>query len=189
MTTRIYLVRHGMTDWNKKLMIQGRCDIPLNEDGRLQVLQTAKKLKDASLKFDIYLSSPLKRAYDSCLIIKDYFKDDNKDIITIANLTEREFGEADGLIITNEVYQRILKDDYQKMETSSMILSRAKKAIDDIVTRYEGKNILIVTHSHFIKAYLINLDPHLTFQAKLNNASISYLEFDDKKIVKFAINK
>jgi len=31
--TKVYLVRHGQTEWNKKLTFRGRVDIPLNEAG------------------------------------------------------------------------------------------------------------------------------------------------------------
>ncbi len=189
MKTIICLVRHGMTDWNKKMMIQGRKDIPLNEEGIAQVLKTASRLKDIALKWDVYFSSPLNRALESCKIIKNYLDDSKADIIIRPNLTEREFGSADGLTITNDVYQKILNNEYLGMEKASDVCQRAMQEITSILNEYQGKNILIVTHSHFIKALFTIIDPNLTFHSKLNNASLNFIEFEDQKIVSFHFNQ
>ena len=39
---KLFIIRHGQTDWNKKGIIQGRTDIPLNEEGKKQALKTKK---------------------------------------------------------------------------------------------------------------------------------------------------
>jgi len=43
--TKIYLVRHGQTDWNKELVFRGRKDIPLNEVGNMEAQSIAHVLK------------------------------------------------------------------------------------------------------------------------------------------------
>jgi len=59
--TRIYLIRHGETDWNNKRRLQGGLsDTPLNENGLRQTRNLALRLKDEKLSA-IY-SSPLSRA-------------------------------------------------------------------------------------------------------------------------------
>lgn len=62
MTTqaKIYLVRHGETDANRKRIIQGHLDIPLSEIGLEQAALVASALR--VIKFDIALSSDLSRA-------------------------------------------------------------------------------------------------------------------------------
>ena len=57
MKTTIYLIRHGQTKWNEEHKIQGRIDIPLNDCGIEQVTTTGHRLKEANLKFDVYLST------------------------------------------------------------------------------------------------------------------------------------
>jgi len=66
---KIYLIRHGETDWNKKLKIQGQADIPLNQTGRMQAEIAAKYLD--GIQFDAVFSSPLCGQETAKIIIKD----------------------------------------------------------------------------------------------------------------------
>ena len=66
--TYITLIRHGQTDWNKKALIQGHIDNPLNETGRRQALLACEKLKKLD-RYDIIISSPLLRAFETGRII------------------------------------------------------------------------------------------------------------------------
>ena len=58
----IYIVRHGETDWNVQLKLQGRADIPLNATGIEQAEQTGAHLKKAGISFAKVYPSPLQRA-------------------------------------------------------------------------------------------------------------------------------
>ena len=60
---KLYIVRHGETEWNKARRIQGQVDIPLNEFGRRLARKTAKGLSD--ITFDLCYSSPLSRARET----------------------------------------------------------------------------------------------------------------------------
>ena len=57
---RLYILRHGETDWNKELRLQGQTDIQLNEKGRRLARLTAQGVKD--IPFDLAITSPLSRA-------------------------------------------------------------------------------------------------------------------------------
>ena len=52
----VYVVRHGLTDYNIQKIYQGRVDVPLNEEGRKQAEETAQKFK--GIKIDNILVSP-----------------------------------------------------------------------------------------------------------------------------------
>ena len=64
---KLYLVRHGITDWNARKKIQGQVDIPLNEEGKRLARETAEGLSD--VPFDLCISSPLCRAKETARII------------------------------------------------------------------------------------------------------------------------
>ena len=188
MKTFICLVRHGQTDWNKATKIQGRIDIPLNDTGRMQAKEAGYKILDSNIKYDVFLASPLSRAKETGQIIQQILGDTTK-IITRENLTEREFGEGDGLTINDDTYEIVLRDGFKGMEKAFDIKKRAMKEILEIVKLYEGKNILIATHSHFIKALFINIDPSITFKGLLRNGSTNYVTFEDGKIIDSKFNQ
>ena len=63
----LYIMRHGKTDWNAKHKLQGRTDIPLNEEGIQMAEQAKEKYKDVN--FDICYCSPLVRAKQTAEIV------------------------------------------------------------------------------------------------------------------------
>ena len=64
---KLYIIRHGETDWNKEKRLQGQSDIPLNDYGRELARITGKALKD--VHFDYVFSSPLSRVSCSLTIV------------------------------------------------------------------------------------------------------------------------
>ena len=65
----IYILRHGTTEWNRDHKIQGSTDILLDDVGREMARQTGLSLRDKGIKFDVVYSSPLKRAYQTALMV------------------------------------------------------------------------------------------------------------------------
>ena len=64
---KLYIIRHGQTDWNRARRLQGRTDIPLNEWGRRVAELTREGLKDVT--FDVAFTSPLIRAKETAELI------------------------------------------------------------------------------------------------------------------------
>lgn len=64
---KLYIVRHGETDWNNKGLLQGTTDIELNKEGIKQV-QELSKIIDLD-KIDICICSPLKRTKETAKIL------------------------------------------------------------------------------------------------------------------------
>ena len=64
---RLYIVRHGETDWNRIHRVQGRTDIPLNDYGRHLARETAEGMKD--VRIDLGYTSPLLRAKETAQIL------------------------------------------------------------------------------------------------------------------------
>ena len=89
---RLYIIRHGETDWNKLRKLQGQVDIPLNEFGRHLAKETAPAFRD--IPFDVVYTSPLKRAKETAMLVIG-----NRDIPIIEDkrIMEMNFGEYEGL--------------------------------------------------------------------------------------------
>jgi len=96
---KLYIIRHGETDWNVKRRFQGRSDIPLNEEGRRLARLTAEALKE--VPFSRIYTSPLKRAYETAMIIKG---DRDIPVIEEPEIIEISFGEYEGLCCGKENY-------------------------------------------------------------------------------------
>lgn len=188
METIICLIRHGQTDWNNKKLIQGRLNNPLNETGRKQVKEVGKLLKVNDSTWDVLISSPLDRAIDSAKIIAEEINYKNEIIIN-NDVIEREFGEAEGMDINEEIYEKIKNDDVVNLEKSYDLQKRAYNALLAIAKLYPGKKVLITTHSHFIKGFFTHIDKSYTFTSPLYNASLNYVHIDNNKVTKYIFNK
>jgi probable phosphoglycerate mutase len=98
---RIFLVRHGETDWNKTHRFQGRVNIPLNQEGKDHARALALALKDESLTA-IY-SSPLARAIETARLIKEFHS--STPFFEEEGLVEMNLGEFDGMEVRDWVAQ------------------------------------------------------------------------------------
>ncbi len=154
---KVYIVRHGETDWNKEGRRQGSIDIPLNEKGIEQANILKDKLKD--IKFDLCISSPLKRAYKTAEIIYG-----NDNIITNDLLKERYLGEYEGTTIGNSKFDFYYYMNYKinasdhGVEPFQDLLKRCHIFLEDLKRNYRDyENILIVTHGFCGKCLYYNL--------------------------------
>ena len=88
----LYIMRHGRTDWNVRHKLQGRTDIPLNDEGRMMAAEAGKRYAD--IHFDICYSSPLARAKETAEI---FLKGRNVPVYTDDRLVEMGFGVYEGI--------------------------------------------------------------------------------------------
>lgn len=91
---KIYLIRHGETEWNKEYRLQGQADTKLNDYGRELARTTAEALKE--IPFDVIYHSPLNRAKETAEILK---RDRKIELISDERLLEMSFGIAEGCFI------------------------------------------------------------------------------------------
>jgi uncharacterized phosphatase len=185
---RIYIIRHGQTDANKNAIIQGRTDNPLNETGRLQAKQTAKYLKSLNLDFDYCVSSPLDRAIETAKIIKDSMGLKIKTHIE-DELIERDFGDFDGNRIEEGYFEAVHEGLIPGMETDEQIEKRVKIFFKLFFNNHKHKQVLMIAHSHVIKAILVQNLPNFDYDTVLTNCSINILSFDQEiKVIDYNIN-
>ncbi|OYT31489.1 hypothetical protein DRJ22_03680 [Candidatus Woesearchaeota archaeon] len=161
---KIYLVRHGQTEWNILRKIQGSKPVPLNETGRKQAEELGKKL--AGLDFSVIYSSPALRTLETAKIIAKYHK--GVEIIEVPDLVERSFGEFEGK--SREELEKIpgIKEAWKKQgidwkppggESIRELNRRVIKAFEKIAEKHKNnKNkILIVTHGGVFKIIILHL--------------------------------
>ncbi|CUB52472.1 phosphoglycerate mutase [Bacillus thuringiensis serovar pingluonsis] len=175
--TEICLVRHGQTDWNFQEIIQGREDIPLNEVGKKQASQSAAALQAEA--WDVIISSPLIRAQETAKEIAE--ATGLQSILLDERFVERNFGEASGKPVAT-VRELIAEGKVEGMEQDEEIVARCFAAVKDVAETHSGKRIIIVAHSHAIKAILHAIAPKdITFKTPLKNACISYVNENSGK--------
>ncbi len=87
----LYIMRHGKTEWNKKLKLQGQTDIPLSEEGIEMAKAAAKEY--AGVHFDICYTSPLSRAKKTAELL---LEGRDVPIVTDKRLLEMCFGVCEG---------------------------------------------------------------------------------------------
>lgn len=160
---KIYLFRHGETDWNKARRLQGQSDIPLNEFGRELAVKTAEALK--GVRFDAAFSSPLCRAAETAQII---LGDRDIPLVLDNHLKEINFGEGEGVEFAiakkdpaHPLYPFFhMPERYippAGAESLQDVMARGREFLKERLLPLEGKcqNVLIVAHGAFIRS-LVN---------------------------------
>jgi broad specificity phosphatase PhoE len=161
---QIYLVRHGLTDWNEKGLLQGQSNIPLNKDGEKQAIEAAKKYFK-KIKFAAIFSSDLVRAKKTAEIIA---LEKKMAVETSTLLRERDFGPFEGRHF-NEVMKELRLDiqSFQVLtdkeaeslgiESDAKLMERFLRFLREVAVAYQGKKILVVTHGSVMRVFLTKI--------------------------------
>ena len=162
--SRIFLVRHGETNWNKEGRFQGQIDIPLNTNGKDQANKASKYLKE--ITFNKAFSSSMDRPYETAQIILQ--NNSELKITKIEKLIEISHGLWEGKL-ENEIkkqWPELLKDWHEKPEEVRMpegetikeVSERSVKAWEEICLDQKNKDLtLLVAHDAVNKTLLCNL--------------------------------
>ncbi len=160
---RLFLVRHGETESNRRGLALGRDDVPLNERGLWQVERLGRALAREPLAA-VY-SSPLRRTLDTARTVA---APHGLDVQADERLVEMDIGEADGLTFA-EVRARFPglmeawvsdKGPTQAMPGGERLLdvqARAWSAVDELVTRHKDETVAVVTHNFVILTLLVRV--------------------------------
>jgi len=175
---KILVTRHGETEWNRKNLILGRTDIPLNETGIMQ----ARKLRDI-IPCDIkhVIASPLKRTAMTAQIICE-----NRNMVLEYDerLIEMDFGIYEGKDRGDKLYQtekRKFFARFPKGESYFKVAQRVYNFLDDTIKKYAGENVLIVTHngiSRVIHTYFCDIDNEGFAKYSIENCEIREYDVD-----------
>lgn len=177
---KIYITRHGQTEFNKNNKVCGLSDIDLNNNGKKQALLLKDNVIKKDLKFDLIYVSPLKRAKQTVEPIEKHF---NKKAIVDNRLIEFNFGEKEACNIDDSDFRKKRNDPFIHFpDGESMVkaASRIYSFLDELTSKKDKINtVLIVSHktsSKLINSYFKSqtLEEFNTF--KMDNCEI--LEYE-----------
>ena len=115
--------------------------------------------------WDIIISSPLIRAQETAKEIAE--ATGLQSILLDERFVERNFGEASGKPVAT-VRELIAEGKVEGMEQDEEIVARCFAAVKDVAETHSGKRIIIVAHSHAIKAILHAIAPEdISFKTPL----------------------
>lgn len=170
---KLYIIRHGETDWNKQQLIQGHSDNPLNQTGISQAKTIGKFFVHINL--DLIISSSLIRAQSTAQIATGIRPDIIDD-----SFIERNFGHFEGQSVQS--YRKTQNNFSQGFETDAQICNRVMTGLSNYY-QSSFQTIAIFAHSHVLKAVLTTLQPtNYNFASVIPNCAILELELVDNKL-------
>lgn len=143
---KIYSTRHGQTAYNKQEIILGTTDIELDETGEKQAQELAEKIKQLG-NIDLMIVSPMKRAMRTAMAVADKC---GISMIVDERLREWDYGEYEGKSRFTEGFAENKINFGVRMgksgESLLQLSHRVYMALDDIISRFRDKTVLIVSH-------------------------------------------
>jgi probable phosphoglycerate mutase len=143
-----FCVRHGVTDWNRQGLFQGRTDIALNDEGVMQAHAAARRLQGAA--FDHIVSSPLLRALKTAEIIAAA---SSKPVVIDDGIIECDFGSLEGRSVRDTMDERGLRtaEDLVSIlpadgERWPAVAARSLACVAAWLDRHPHAGILFVCH-------------------------------------------
>jgi len=175
---RLYIARHGETDWNVLHRLQGWTDRPLNENGRRQAVELGETLK--GIRLDAIYSSTLSRSRDTAMTVAAK----TMTVKSLDGLRERNYGHYQGGSDTAPEYLRRSNDWTDRLddgESLNQLLARARDSLTQIRREHPTGNVLIVAHritNQMLLRALLDLTPEQTVKIVQDNDEVYLVEID-----------
>jgi len=185
-STELYLIRHGETELNTTGVYYGWTDCCMSEKGISQAEDLADILQN--IGFDAVISSSLKRAVATAAIVSGYKPE---KIVKDDRLREMNFGDWEGLH-RREVAKKN-REEWEKWssdwintappkgESFFEMYSRVRSCVEDILERYKGKRVLVVSHQgtmRIIPMVLLGLTSEAYWSFTAEQGRYSHYEID-----------
>jgi|SRR3989344_2072661 len=196
--SKIALVRHGESEWNKLGIWTGWQDIPLSRNGILEAVKAGQVLKDIS--FHHLFTSDLIRASETLNIIKKELKLEKVPAVKHGALKERNYGEFTGKNKW-QIEKTVGKDRFKKIRRGWNHPIAGGETLKDVYNRVvpffeqeilplvkNKKNILISAHGNSIRAlikYLEGISDQAISEIELETGEVVIYEFAQSgKVIK-----
>lgn len=185
METKLYIVRHGETDWNRKGLLQGQLESDLTAEAMDDARSMSSVIKD--LEPDVVYSSHQRRALKTAELLT---KDLDIEIRLHRGLSEMNFGIFQGhdwdyiereMSHIHKAY-RNSGPDYviPEGESHRAFHKRVTSALDEICFANGGKKILIVSHGGSISkmiSYSKGMEPSPNRFFKTRNLALNIFRY------------
>jgi broad specificity phosphatase PhoE len=153
MTTRIVLIRHGQTAWNREARFRGQSDVPLESFGLRQAEATARYVAARWPVTAVY-ASPLGRTIKTAQAIAQA---QGLTAQPLDGLIDIDFGQLQGLLATEaeqrypELFRAWMEAPHTVYfpggESLDIVRDRITAALDDIVARHPDQTVALVSHT------------------------------------------
>ncbi|OGO77685.1 MAG: alpha-ribazole phosphatase [Clostridiales bacterium GWB2_37_7] len=183
--TKVYLIRHGETEYNQKGCYYGWTDCSLVRSGIEQAEALKRVFKD--IKYDVMLTSDLKRAVETATIIND-----SKKLIIDSRLRELNFGQWEGkhyheVMAQYTEHWNLWTEDWVNAiptggESIVEMYNRVSQYLEDALFTYKDKSIVIVSHKgtlRMIAVYLLGLPLEKMWCFDFDHGKYSLLEINE----------
>lgn len=182
---KLYLLRHGQTEFNVKKLVQGRCDSPLTDLGRKQAGMAAACLKSHDVVPDKVVSSPLGRAMDTAQLVATELLGPDAAVEPCEGIIERCYGtfeEGPHDALPTDVWDP--GEDLVPFggEGSRALQERMVDTLTNIISAEDIKTLLAVSHGSASRQFIKAAAPEgFELPTKLPNCAIMIFDFDDAR--------
>lgn len=160
--TRLVVVRHGRTEWNRVERFRGRADIQLDEVGIRQAEAAAARI--AEWQVSAIYSSPLNRALSTAEILARPF---SLEVKLLPGIIDIDYGEWQGLSPEEatakygDLYSTWLNSPHQVKfpagESLAEVRERAASAVGDLIAQHPKETIVLVSHKVVCQILILSL--------------------------------
>lgn len=170
---KLYVTRHGETQYNIEVRICGRSNVELTEKGVSQAHELAESLKGEPI--DTIIASPLIRAKQTAMIVSDTL---GIPVNFDQRLAERNYGLIEGTYEgTPGFMEQWVQFGYVYPEGESLlkVVQRVYNFLDEIKETHQDKNVLVIAHGgvcRVINSYFESLNNEDFFQFNLGNCKL-----------------
>lgn len=182
---KLYLLRHGQTEFNVKKLVQGRCDSPLTDLGRKQAGMAAAWLKSHDVVPDKVVSSPLGRAMDTAQLVATELLGPDAAVEPCEGIIERCYGsfeEGPHGALPTDVWDP--GEDLVPFggEGSRALQERMVGTLTNLMDYEDTETLLAVSHGSASRQFIKAAAPEgFELPTKLPNCAIMIFNFDDTR--------
>ncbi len=183
---RLYLLRHGQTEFNVKKLVQGRCDSPLTDLGRQQAGMAAAWLKARNVVPDKVVSSPLGRAMATASLVATELLGADADVEPCEGIIERCYGtfeEGPHDALPTDVWDP--GEDLIPFggEGSRALQERMVGTLTNLIGSEGIETLLAVSHGSASRQFIKAAAPEgFELPTKLPNCAIMIFDFDEEDL-------